>query len=99
MLSKEDGRRLAELERQLWRDDPEFCVRMSGRVGRTVPRRSKAATLSLILTAVVVWAAAVLLGVFAWWIAAAIAAVCGTAVVSTLVIRQIRFRRADRRHA
>jgi len=28
MLSKEDNRRLAQLERQLLRDDPEFCARM-----------------------------------------------------------------------
>ncbi|BAL85729.1 hypothetical protein AMIS_5090 [Actinoplanes missouriensis 431] len=30
MLSKEDNRRLAQLERQLQRDDPEFCARMGG---------------------------------------------------------------------
>ena len=38
MLSKEDSRRLAQLERQLWREDPDFCERMSG--GRTHQRRT-----------------------------------------------------------
>jgi hypothetical protein len=90
MLSREDNRRLAELERQLWRDDPEFCVRMAGSAGKPAPRRGM--TLSLILTAVVIWAAAITLGVLGWWIAAGIAALCATAVTSTLVYYMIRDR-------
>src|SRR4051794_18100693 len=74
MLSREDGRRLAELERQLWRDDPEFCARMAGSGGKPAPRRGT--TLSLILTAVVIGVAAVVLGILGWWIATAIAAGC-----------------------
>ncbi|MET0423180.1 MAG: DUF3040 domain-containing protein, partial [Actinoplanes sp.] len=30
MLSREDSLRLAEMERQLWQDDPDFCSRMTG---------------------------------------------------------------------
>ncbi|HEX5204087.1 DUF3040 domain-containing protein [Paractinoplanes rhizophilus] len=93
MLSREDSRRLAELERQLRRADPEFCVRMSGgRVARPAPRRG--ATLSLILTAIVIWTAAVILAVLGWWIAAVIAALCATTVASTVTYRLVR-RRSD----
>ncbi|WP_433374106.1 DUF3040 domain-containing protein [Actinoplanes sp. CA-142083] len=93
MLSREDSRRLAELERQLRRDDPEFCVRMSGGlVGRPAHRRG--AIVSLILTAIVIWTAAIILAVLGWWIAAVIAALCATTVASTLTYRLIR-RRAD----
>jgi fatty acid desaturase len=82
MLSKEDSRRLAQLERQLRRDDPEFCVRMTGglRARRRVP-------LSLAFVAVVIWIAALVLGVVGWWIAAAIAALCATVILVRLGYR------------
>ncbi|GLY96195.1 DUF3040 domain-containing protein [Actinoplanes sp. NBRC 103695] len=83
MLSKEDSRRLAQLERQLRRDDPEFCDRMSAG-GRTARRRLP---VSLILVAVAVWVAALILAVSGWWIAAGIAAACATMIVATLAYR------------
>ena len=91
MLSREDNRRLAELERQLRRDDPEFCVRMTG--GFTArPAPSRALTVSLILTAIVIWTAAIILAVLGWWIAAVIGAICATVVASTMTYRLIRHR-------
>ena len=90
MLSREDNRRLAELERQLRHDDPDFCARMTGGMARPAPRRGP--TLSLIITAIVIWAAAITLAVLGWWIAAAIAAVFGTAVASVLTFQLIRRR-------
>ena len=85
MLSREDSRRLAELERQLERDDPEFCARMSGGFARRRPRHR--APLSLIFTAAVIWMAAVALGVLGWWLAAALTALCATSVVAAIVYR------------
>jgi fatty acid desaturase len=82
MLSKEDSRRLAQLERQLRRDDPEFCARMSP--GRPPRRRVPKA---LVFAAAAVWIAALVLGVVGWWIAAAVAAVCATAIVVALAYR------------
>jgi fatty acid desaturase len=82
MLSKEDSRRLAQLERQLRRDDPDFCARMRG----NLPARRRM-PLSLILTAAVIWAASLVLAVSGWWGAAAVAAVWGTVIVVALVSR------------
>lgn len=82
MLSKEDSRRLAQLERQLRRDDPDFADRMRG---GPPPRRRM--PLSLILTAAVIWAAALILILFGWWGAAAVAAVWGTVIVAALAYR------------
>ncbi len=82
MLSKEDSRRLAQLERQLRRDDPDFCARMQGDL--PVRRRRP---ISLVLTAVVIWAAALTLALFGWWGAAAVAAVWGTVIVAALAYR------------
>jgi hypothetical protein len=82
MLSKEDSRRLAQLERQLRRDDPDFCARMRG----DLPARRRM-PLSLVLTAVVIWSAALVLAVFGWWGAAAVAAVWGTVIVAALAYR------------
>jgi hypothetical protein len=82
MLSKEDTRRLAQLERRLLRDDPEFCARMQP--GRPVRKR---VPISLVLTASVVWAAALVLGIVGWWIAAGIAAAWAMVIVIALAIR------------
>jgi len=90
MLSREDSRRLAQLERQLLRDDPEFCARMTA--GHTQPHRRRRPPITLILTAVVAWIAAIVLAVFSWWIAAAAAAFCGTTVVAVTVYRVLRHR-------
>lgn len=86
MLSREDSRRLAQLERQLRRDDPEFCARMTS--GRLEPPRRKRPSLSLILTAVVIWTAALILGVLGWWIAAAAAAFLATLVIAAALLRR-----------
>jgi fatty acid desaturase len=83
MLSREDSRRLAQLERQLRREDPEFCARMAGG-GR--PER-KRIPLSLILAAVVVWVTALILAVAGWWIAAAVAALWATVMFCVVAYR------------
>ena len=90
MLSSEDSRRLAELERQLHHDDPEFCARMAGE-DRPRPARRQL-PLSLILTAFVIWMAAIILGVLGWWVAAAIAALSATVVATAVVYRLTRRR-------
>jgi hypothetical protein len=83
MLSQEDSRRLAQLERQLRREDPDFCARMRG----DAPARRRL-PISLVLTAVVIWTAALILGIFGWWGAAAVAAVWGTVIVAALGYRR-----------
>lgn len=94
MLSREDNRRLAQLERQLLEDDPEFCARFT--VDESPPLRRKRVPLSLILTTIVVWTCAILLAVFMWWIAAAATAFCGIVVVAVMVYGVIRERRRDK---
>jgi CHASE2 domain-containing sensor protein len=89
MLSREDNRRLAELERQLRNEDPEFCARMEG-AKTAIPSRRKRFPITLILTIVVILAAAAVLGVVGWWIPAAIAALCATMVATAMVIRARR---------
>ncbi|MCO8275607.1 DUF3040 domain-containing protein [Actinoplanes sp. TRM 88003] len=86
MLSREDSRRLAQLERQLRRDDPEFCARMTS--GRLEPPRPRRPSLSLLLTAAVIWIAALILGVLGWWVAAASAAFFATVVIAAAVLRR-----------
>lgn len=86
MLSREDSRRLAQLERQLRRDDPEFCARMTS--GRLEPDRPRRPSLSLMLTAAVVWIAALVLGVIGWWVAAAAAALFATIVIAAALTRR-----------
>jgi len=82
MLSKEDSRRLAQLERQLRREDPDFCARMAGDhpVRRHVP-------ISLILAATVVWAAALILAVVGWWAAAVVAGVWALVIMVAIGYR------------
>jgi len=94
MLNKEDGRRLAQLERQLWRDDPDFCVRMTA--GRPTRRRIP---LILICVTVAVWTAALVLGAVGWWLAAAIAAGCALVTLLGIAFRYRLSRRAARRQA
>ena len=64
---------------------------MSGRGRKPSPRRRQ--SLPLIFTAAVIWLTAIALGVLAWWPAAIAAAICGTAVVSTLIYQRIRWAR------
>jgi hypothetical protein len=89
MLSKEDSRRLAQLERQLRRDDPEFCARMAA--SRPARRRIP---LALVFLAVVIWTAALILGVLGWWIAAGAAALCATITVVVTAFRASPKRRS-----
>lgn len=84
MLSQEDSRRLALLERQLRRDDPQFCARMEA-AGH--PPRKRRSPLALIVVALLAWIGALVLGVAGWWIPAAIAALAATLVVGVLVHR------------
>ncbi|MFG1607517.1 DUF3040 domain-containing protein [Actinoplanes sp. NPDC049265] len=91
MLSREDNRRLAQLERQLLRDDPEFCERMS--VGRRPIRRR--VPVSVVLVAVAVWMAALILAVSGWWLGSAIATTCAIVIVASLTFRTRRLRAGD----
>lgn len=76
MLSKEDSRRLAQLERQLWRDDPDFCARLAG--GRPLRRRLP---LPLMLVTGLIWAIALIFAVTGWWIPALVAGLWATVIV------------------
>jgi hypothetical protein len=96
MLNQEDSRRLAQLERQLRRDDPEFCARMvAGQPEATIRKRP---SLSLVLTSVVIWIAALVLGVLGWWVAAAISALWATVVLAAVAFRFARHRGHPRDH-
>jgi hypothetical protein len=87
MLSSEDSRRLAQLERQVRRDDPDFYDRMTGD-----ERRHGRRPLLLIVLAAVIWPTAILLGIFSLWIPAAIAAFCATVLVAVVTYRLLRRR-------
>jgi Protein of unknown function (DUF3040) len=91
MLSREDSRRLAQLERQLMRDDPEFCARMAGDHQKPPARRR--APLTLVFATPVLWFSAIVFGVLAWWIPAALSALSATAAVAVLAYRLLRHRR------
>jgi fatty acid desaturase len=90
MLSREDSRRLAELERQLRRDDPEFCARIEGAQPLTPPSRRKRFPITLLVTAAVLWTAAIVLGIFTWWSPAAITAACAVTVSTAVLLRARR---------
>jgi Flp pilus assembly protein TadB len=81
MLSKEDTRRLAQLERQLRRDDPEFCDRMAGAKAR------RRVSISLLCAGAVVWAAALVLAVVGWWAAAIVSGVWAIVIMVAIVYR------------
>jgi fatty acid desaturase len=82
MLSKEDSRRLAQLERQLRRDDPEFCARMAG----GVPERRRV-PVSVAVAAAVIWVTALILAMAGWWVAAAITGLWATVIICALAYR------------
>jgi hypothetical protein len=89
MLSKEDSRRLAQLERQLRRDDPDFCARMGGgNFSVPAPRPP----LALFFVAAAIAVIAIVLGVAGWWIAAAIVAVWGVVTAGAAGYRLHKFR-------
>jgi CHASE2 domain-containing sensor protein len=90
MLSREDSLRLAQLERQLQRDDPEFCARMAGGDPIRAPRKRVA--LALIIATAALWLTAVVFSVLTWWIPAAVAALAATAAAATLTVHLLRRR-------
>ena len=74
MLSQDDRRQLAAMERRLRAEDPEFCARMSG-------RRPRRAPVALIVVCVLVWAAVFGSAVAGWWPVTSV--VAAMAVAST----------------
>ncbi|GLW33431.1 DUF3040 domain-containing protein [Actinoplanes regularis] len=89
MLSKEDSRRLAQLERQLRRDDPDFCARMGG---GNFSVRTPRPPLALFFLAAAIAAVAIVLGAAGWWIAAVIVAVWGVGTAIAAGYRLHKFR-------
>ncbi len=92
MLSRQDSRRLAQLERQLWHDDPEFCIRMETSQPDRAP--SKRPSLWLMVAAPLAWITALIMGVFGWWTACIAASCFATAAVAGLAYQLVRLRRA-----
>jgi len=92
MLSREDSRRLAELERQLRREDPEFCARLEG-AQPLIPSPRKRFPITLLLTAAVLWITAITLGVLTWWSPAAITAACAVTISTAVILRARRVAR------
>ncbi|GIF09400.1 DUF3040 domain-containing protein [Actinoplanes siamensis] len=91
MLSKEDSRRLAQLERQLRRDDPDFCARMGGgNFSVPAPRPP----LALFFLAAAIGGTALILGAVGWWIAAVTVASWSvvTAIAAGYRLRRFRAR-------
>jgi Flp pilus assembly protein TadB len=74
MLSQDDRRHLAELERRLRAEDPEFVARMSGRRPRPKP-------IAMIVVCALVWLVVAVAAFAGWWPAASVLA--GMAVLST----------------
>jgi fatty acid desaturase len=91
MLSREDSRRLAQLDRQLRRDDPDFCERMSAG-GRPIRRR---VPVSVALIAIAVWVSALILAVSGWWLGATVAITCAIAIAATVAYRNRRSHLGD----
>ncbi|GAA0461427.1 hypothetical protein Aca07nite_73850 [Actinoplanes capillaceus] len=93
MLSKEDSRRLAQLERQLRRDDPDFCARMGG--GNFSVSPTGFPPLPLFILSALVTAVAIVLAVVGWWIVASIAT-AWAAVTTGAAAHRLRRRREVR---
>ncbi|HWS35226.1 MAG TPA: DUF3040 domain-containing protein [Actinoplanes sp.] len=85
MLNKEDTRRLAALERQLQRDDPDFCARMGG--GNFSVSPTHRPPLPLFVVSAVIIVAAVVLGLVGWWIATGIVAAWAVITLAAAVHR------------
>jgi hypothetical protein len=88
MLSREDTRRLAQLESRLRQDDPDFCARMGG--AAEGPRRvpvSRRVPISLLLAASMILAGAVAMSAVGWWIGAGVAAVWAAVIVAAIAYR------------
>ncbi|GIE96224.1 DUF3040 domain-containing protein [Paractinoplanes rishiriensis] len=94
MLSREDSRRLAQLERQLLRDDPDFCARM--REGQSSPAGHRRAPVVLMVGTVALYVMALILAVAGWWIPAAVSALGATMTAAAAAHRLIRSRAPGR---
>ena len=81
VLSQEDTRRLAQLERQLRRDDPAFVARMLDEP------EHRGFPLSILLLAAPLWAGAFVLMAVSWWAAAVVAAMWATVIVCAVAYR------------
>ena len=81
MLSQEDSRRLAQLERQLRREDPAFVARMLGEP------EHRGFPISVLLLAAPLWAGAFVLMAVSWWAAAVVAAMWATVIVCAVAYR------------
>ena len=75
MLSQDDRRQLAELERRLRAEDPDFVARMTGR------RRPRRTPVLMIVLCVTVWLAMLGSAIAGWWPATSI--IAAAAVAST----------------
>ncbi|MEV0896496.1 DUF3040 domain-containing protein [Actinoplanes sp. NPDC049802] len=92
MLSKEDSRRLAQLERQLRREDPDFCARMGGGNFSVSPTGRPPFPLFLLATLIAV--AAVVLVAVGWWIAASIVTAWAV-ITASAAVHRLRKQRAE----
>ncbi|BBH65898.1 hypothetical protein ACTI_25830 [Actinoplanes sp. OR16] len=90
MLSKEDNRRLAQLERQLQRDDPEFCARMGG--GNFSVSATGRPPLPLFIIAAVLAVISVVFGLVGWWVAGSLVAAWSVATAIASAVRWRRYR-------
>ncbi len=91
MLSKEDNRRLAQLERQLQRDDPDFCARMGGGNFSVSTATARPALPLFVLAALIILVAAAL-GTVGWWIASGVTATWAAVTLAAATYRSWRSR-------
>ncbi|MFC7530573.1 DUF3040 domain-containing protein [Actinoplanes sp. GCM10030250] len=94
MLSKEDNRRLAQLERQLHREDPDFCARMGG--GNFSVSATGRPALPLFVTAAVIAVAAVVLALAGWGIPATVVSVWAAVTATAAGFRMWKARNRSR---
>jgi hypothetical protein len=81
MLSQDDRRQLAELERYLRAEDPAFVARMSA---RRSPRARRTVPVLMVLVCVLDWAATAGCAIGGWWAAAAATGAMAVLCTATL---------------
>lgn len=77
MLSQDDRRQLAAMQRRLKAEDPEFVARMSGRRPRRVP-------IAMMALCSLVWLAVLGSAIAGWWPATSILAAMAVASTGAL---------------